>query len=225
MERAKTRFFLMLLSFKDRVEICCAREKIAAGNRPAKKTCYTRRTCGLPASKPLPLHAVSESAELLNFEQSLARLEEIARGLEDNKLGLNDSLLIYEEGIKLLRQCQGLLQQAERKIELLTGVDATGQAITKPFDADATFSATEAVTSEQRLTRRRKSPAAKEPAATKETIVATTETVTVTTETTEAAPWEDLPVTQDSQGKTGDSGRKTSTKSNSQAIDDLNRLF
>jgi exodeoxyribonuclease VII small subunit len=164
-------------------------------------------------------------SEPLNFEQSLARLEEIARGLEDNKLGLNDSLLMYEEGVKLLRQCQGLLQQTERKIELLTGVDASGQAVTKPFDAEATYSATEAVASDQRLTRRRKSPAAKEPTAVKESIVATKETELAAKSTTEAAPWEDLPVAQDSQSKTQDSGRKSSTKSNSPAIDELNRLF
>jgi len=165
---------------------------------------------------------VSDSNEPLNFEQSLARLEEIARGLEDNKLGLNDSLVIYEEGVKLLRQCQGLLQQAERKIELLTGVDAAGQPITKPFDAEATFSATEASSSDQRLARRRKSTAAKEsvtkvPPATKEP--------SEPEENSAVAPWEDLPVGQASQIKTPDSGRKSSSKSNSSAIDDLNRLF
>jgi exodeoxyribonuclease VII small subunit len=167
---------------------------------------------------------VSEFVGPLNFEQSLARLEEIARGLEDNKLGLNESLIIYEEGVKLLRQCQGLLQQAERKIELLLGVDASGQAITKPFDAEATFSATEATSSGQRLTRRRKSSAAKE-AEIKETIVATKETVIVTKESTESAPWEELPVGQNGQGQASDTGRKTSPKPNSPGYDDLNRLF
>jgi exodeoxyribonuclease VII small subunit len=164
---------------------------------------------------------VSDTTEPLNFEQSLARLEEIARGLEDNKLGLNDSLVIYEEGVKLLRQCQGLLQQAERKIELLTGVDASGQAITKPFDAEATFSATEASSSEQRLTRKRKSPAAKEAPK----VATTSLDHAASLESTEAAPWEELPVAQDSQTKSPDSSRKSSTKSNSSAIDDLNRLF
>jgi exodeoxyribonuclease VII small subunit len=172
---------------------------------------------------------VSESAEPLNFEQSLARLEEIARGLEDNKLGLNDSLLIYEEGVKLLRQCQGLLQQAERKIELLTGVDASGQAITKAFDAEATFSAAEATSSDQRLTRKRKSPAAKEapskePPAAKEP-AATSEIIASTADASSIAPWEDLPVAQAGQAKTADASRKSSVKSNSPAIDDLNRLF
>lgn len=170
------------------------------------------------------MSVVSESAHPLNFEQSLARLEEIARGLEDNKLGLNDSLVIYEEGVKLLRQCQELLQQAERKIELLTGVDAAGQPITKPFDAEATFSATEAASSEQRLTRKRKSLAAKE-ADTKPTTNSAKVTLTDVPDTTEAAPWEELPVGQTSQTKTADSGRKPAPKSSSAAIDDLNRLF
>ncbi len=186
----------------------------------------------LPNPEPESLQHVSDSAKPLNFEQSLARLEEIARGLEDNKLGLNDSLVIYEEGVKLLRQCQGLLQQAERKIELLTGVDAAGQAVTKPFDADATFSATEAASSEQRLTRRRKSPAAKEASPkeqqSKESPAKTTKTTMASNTSPDeegVAPWEDLPIAQDGQAKNAESDRKSLTKSSSPAIDDLNRLF
>lgn len=73
------------------------------------------------------------------FEASLLRLDEIARILEDNRLGLNESLAVYEEGVKLLKECQKILQSAERKIELLTGVDAAGNAITVPFADEATF--------------------------------------------------------------------------------------
>ena len=40
--------------------------------------------------------------------------------------GLNESLERYEEGVKLLRQSYELLQRAERRIELLSGVDAEG---------------------------------------------------------------------------------------------------
>ncbi len=45
----------------------------------------------------------------------------------------------YEEGVKLLRQSYDLLQRAERKIELLSGVDAEGNPVTQPFDDSATF--------------------------------------------------------------------------------------
>ena len=45
----------------------------------------------------------------------------------------------YEEGVKLLRQSYELLQRAERRIELLSGVDAEGNPVTQPFDDTATF--------------------------------------------------------------------------------------
>jgi exodeoxyribonuclease VII small subunit len=74
-----------------------------------------------------------------NFEQSLTRLDEIARALEDNKLGLQESLGVYEEGVKLLRSCKAMLETAERQVELLTGFDAAGNPVTTPFDDTATI--------------------------------------------------------------------------------------
>ena len=47
---------------------------------------------------------------------------------------LSDALARYEEGVKHLKGCQQLLETAERKIELLSGVDAEGNPITKPFE-------------------------------------------------------------------------------------------
>jgi exodeoxyribonuclease VII small subunit len=79
-----------------------------------------------------------ENPDQPNFEQSLKRLEEIVHLLEEGDLGLNDALQRYEEGVKLLRQAYDLLQRAERKIELLSGVDAEGNPITTPFDDTAT---------------------------------------------------------------------------------------
>jgi exodeoxyribonuclease VII small subunit len=73
-----------------------------------------------------------------NIEQSLKRLEEIVHLLEEGDLGLNEALERYEEGVKLLRQSYDLLQRAERRIELLSGVDAEGNPITQPFDDTAT---------------------------------------------------------------------------------------
>jgi exodeoxyribonuclease VII small subunit len=75
----------------------------------------------------------------LGFEDALKRLEEIVHSLEEGDIGLNESLERYEEGIKLLRQSYELLQRAERRIELLSGVDAEGNAITQPFDDTATI--------------------------------------------------------------------------------------
>ena len=91
------------------------------------------------------------------FEQSLQRLEEIVHLLEDGDIGLNESLERYEEGVKLLRQSYELLQRAERRIELLSGVDAEGNPITQPFDDTATFDQDEP---SKRRSRRRSMPEA-----------------------------------------------------------------
>jgi len=61
------------------------------------------------------------------------------RDLEEGRLGLAESLARYEEGVKLLKQCHGLLERAERRIELLTGVDEAGNPVTEPFDDRATL--------------------------------------------------------------------------------------
>ncbi len=84
-------------------------------------------------------HQKSAIAEPVSFEQALATLEQIVHDLEEGRLGLAESLARYEEGVKLLRQCHGLLEQAERRIELVTGADAAGNPVTAPFDDQATF--------------------------------------------------------------------------------------
>jgi len=70
------------------------------------------------------------------FEQSLAALEEIVHDLEEGQLGLEESLLRYEEGVKLLRRCHELLTKAQRRIELLGGVDAQGAPVTRSMEEE-----------------------------------------------------------------------------------------
>jgi len=89
-----------------------------------------------------------------SFEQALQRLQVIVQELEQGELGLDQALERYEEGVKLLRRCHGVLQQAERRIELLSGVDAEGRPISQPLDDAATTLEEKA---EQR-SRRRSSP-------------------------------------------------------------------
>jgi exodeoxyribonuclease VII small subunit len=79
--------------------------------------------------KPTPREECAAS-----FEDSLAQLETIVADLESGKLGLSDALARYEQGVKHLKSCQQLLERAERKIELLSGVDADGNPITQPYD-------------------------------------------------------------------------------------------
>ncbi len=69
-----------------------------------------------------------------SFEQALAELEAVVHDLENGELGLAEALERYELGVKRLKQCQQLLEKAEQKIEVLTRVDASGRAVTRPYD-------------------------------------------------------------------------------------------
>lgn len=73
-------------------------------------------------------------SEKVDFEAALAELEEIVHTLEDGEIGLSDSLARYEKGVKLLRQCYGMLDGAQRRIELLTAVDSEGRPVLAPVD-------------------------------------------------------------------------------------------
>jgi exodeoxyribonuclease VII small subunit len=68
------------------------------------------------------------------FEASLAALETIVHDLEDGQLGLGEALARYEQGVKHLKHCYQLLTAAEKKIELLTGVNDDGTFQAEPFD-------------------------------------------------------------------------------------------
>jgi exodeoxyribonuclease VII small subunit len=78
--------------------------------------------------------ATDANCDELTFEQALGQLEQIVRKLEEGQLGLSDSLAHYETGVHHLKLCYDALAKAERKIELLSGVDAAGNPITTPFD-------------------------------------------------------------------------------------------
>lgn len=81
----------------------------------------------------------SPSPDCPTFEGALENLETIVHELEEGQIGLADALARYEEGVKLLRQCFGLLEGAERKIELLSGFDAGGNPVAVPFDDESSL--------------------------------------------------------------------------------------
>jgi exodeoxyribonuclease VII small subunit len=58
-------------------------------------------------------------ATTVKFEDALARLETIATELENGDLPLDESLKIFEEGIRLSKTCLKMLDDAERKVEIL----------------------------------------------------------------------------------------------------------
>ena len=55
----------------------------------------------------------------VRFEQAMARLETIVSELEKGDLSLDESLKIFEEGIKLSKICLKMLDDTERKVEIL----------------------------------------------------------------------------------------------------------
>jgi exodeoxyribonuclease VII small subunit len=68
-----------------------------------------------------------------SFEASLEGLEEIVQQLEGGDLPLEKSLELFEQGIKLSRQCQERLSQAERRIEVLLR-DNQGRPVVSAFE-------------------------------------------------------------------------------------------
>jgi exodeoxyribonuclease VII small subunit len=69
----------------------------------------------------------------IKFEDALARLEQIVDTLEAGNLPLEESLKTFEEGVGLARRCAKYLEEAERRIELLTK-DEAGVLRTEPFE-------------------------------------------------------------------------------------------
>ena len=72
----------------------------------------------------------------MDFEKNLQRLEEIVQKLEDGELHLEESLKLFEEGVKISRQCNDKLNEAEKKVKLLLGTDGEGKAILKDFSEE-----------------------------------------------------------------------------------------
>ena len=68
-----------------------------------------------------------------SFETSLEALEQIVRQLESGDLPLEKSLELFEQGIRLSRECQDRLSQAERRIEILMR-DNQGRTVANAFE-------------------------------------------------------------------------------------------
>lgn len=76
---------------------------------------------------------MKKTPEKLTFEQSLERLNEIVQALETGDLPLNESLKLFEEGVKLSRECSKELNDAKGKLEMLVK-SSDGILGTEPFE-------------------------------------------------------------------------------------------
>ena len=59
----------------------------------------------------------------MSFEETMQKLQEIVLELEKGTLNLDDSVKKFEEGIELSKQCNKILESAEKKINILVRKD------------------------------------------------------------------------------------------------------
>ena len=75
---------------------------------------------------------MSKEKKAVDFEQQLASLEGLVESLESGELSLEESLKSFEQGIKLARDCQAALKNAEQKVEVLMRQD--DKLVSQPFE-------------------------------------------------------------------------------------------
>lgn len=60
-----------------------------------------------------------EEKNTMNFEEAMKGLEQIAGELEKGNLNLDESVAKFEEGMKLSKTCNDILEDAEKRISIL----------------------------------------------------------------------------------------------------------
>ncbi len=78
---------------------------------------------------------MTKEIKAMDFEQQLETLESLVESLESGDLSLEDSLKSFERGIKVARDCQQALKQAEQKVEVL--MRQGDDLVSQPFDGDS----------------------------------------------------------------------------------------
>ena len=68
------------------------------------------------------------------FEQNMTELDKIVQSLESGSITLDESLKQYVKGVALIRACHQQLDFVKRKLEVLSGLDENGNAITQPME-------------------------------------------------------------------------------------------
>jgi exodeoxyribonuclease VII small subunit len=72
----------------------------------------------------------------MDFEKKLSRLEEIVQKMEKGDAALEDSLKLFEEGVKLSRDCHAQLTKAESQVKKLISIDEKGKATVENFNSE-----------------------------------------------------------------------------------------
>lgn len=88
-------------------------------NKPRQKSPTASPAPGLPS-------------KAIDLEKSLAELEAIVEQLESGELPLDTSLKEFERGVRLSRECQGALKDAEQRVQVLMGGELKDFASDEP---------------------------------------------------------------------------------------------
>jgi len=75
---------------------------------------------------------LSRDSKAPDFEASLTELEALVERLEHGDLPLDEALKLFERGVALTRHCQGALQAAQQKVEIL--LKRSGELRAEPFE-------------------------------------------------------------------------------------------
>lgn len=70
------------------------------------------------------------------FEENIIRLEQIIESLEKGEAPLDECLSLFEDGVKISKECMNMLDKAEQKIKLLTETES-GNVAETDFKAEA----------------------------------------------------------------------------------------
>ncbi len=73
-----------------------------------------------------------------SFEDAARRLAEIVEQLEGDALSLEQSIALFEEGVRVNRQAQARLDEAEKRVEELLSVGPSGEPRTRAFESGHT---------------------------------------------------------------------------------------
>jgi exodeoxyribonuclease VII small subunit len=77
--------------------------------------------------------AKAPDVSALSFEDALAELEQIVRGLESGQQKLEDAITAYERGAALRRHCEAKLAEAEARVAAIVE-HADGTLSTRPLE-------------------------------------------------------------------------------------------
>ena len=78
---------------------------------------------------------MSDQENSVDFEKSLETLEKLVETMEQGDLSLEQSLAAFEQGIKLTKECQTALKQAEQRVKIL--IEKNGSQSLDDFEPES----------------------------------------------------------------------------------------